>query len=108
MIRKYGFKKSSPRATDMKYTAHRVFSAGEPLPEAFDLRSKCPEVYDQGQIGSCTANAGCFAFQFDEKQQNANYGTPSRLFLYYTERSMDGDVQYDAGSTLRTCIAAIS
>jgi hypothetical protein len=27
------------------------------LPPSVDLRSSCPPVYDQGQLGSCTANA---------------------------------------------------
>jgi hypothetical protein len=31
------------------------------LPSKVDLRSQCPKVYDQGQIGSCAANAGLIA-----------------------------------------------
>ncbi len=39
------------------------------LPSKVDLRSKCPKVYDQGQIGSCTANAIAGAIEFDLKKQ---------------------------------------
>src|SRR5438477_318016 len=35
------------------------------LPKSVDLRKKCPAVYDQGRIGSCTANAIAGAIQFD-------------------------------------------
>ena len=35
------------------------------LPASVDLRSKCPPIYDQGQLGSCTANALVGAYQFD-------------------------------------------
>ena len=43
-----------------------------------DLRSKIKIMYDQGNIGSCTANALCYAYVF-----NASTFSPSRLFLYY-------------------------
>ena len=72
------------------------------LPSSIDLRNKCPPVYDQGQLGSCTANALVGAYQFDNL---AFYG--SRLFLYYNERVLDHDVGMDAGSTLSEGINAI-
>ena len=40
-----------------------------------------PPIYDQGQLGSCSANALCAAYAFDNP---ALLG--SRLFLYYNER----------------------
>ena len=64
------------------------------LPSSIDLRNKCPPVYDQGQLGSCTANALVGAYQFDNL---LFFG--SRLFLYYNERVLDHDVNEDAGST---------
>ena len=36
------------------------------LPSRVDLRRGMPPVYDQGDLGSCTANALCGAFQYDE------------------------------------------
>src|ERR1700690_1172428 len=53
------------------------------LPVKVDLRTKCPPVYDQGQLGSCTANAIAAAIEFDQMRQNAKYFMPSRLFIYY-------------------------
>lgn len=72
------------------------------LPSSVDLRSKMPPIYDQGDLGSCTANAGCAAFAFDDNKIN-----PSRLFLYYNERKDDGDIQEDAGSSLSECVTAL-
>ena len=72
------------------------------LPTSVDLRSKCPPIYDQGQLGSCTANALVGAYQFDNL---SFYG--SRLFLYYNERVLDNDVYSDAGSTLSEGINAL-
>jgi C1A family cysteine protease len=72
------------------------------LPAAVDLRPKCPPVYDQGSLGSCTANALVGAVQFD-----APSFLGSRLFLYYQERAADGDVGADGGSTLSRGVAVL-
>ena len=67
-----------------------------------DLRPKLKIMYDQGNLGSCTANALCYAYVFDAP----NY-SPSRLFLYYNERMLDNDISIDAGSTLSQGINAL-
>ena len=55
------------------------------LPTSVDLRSECPPVYDQGQLGSCTANGIAGAIEFDQaKQGNKEFLTPSRLFIITT------------------------
>lgn len=66
------------------------------LPNAVDLRPKFPAVYDQGQLGSCTANALCGAFQY----YIGSIFNPSRLFLYYCERALQGTTDIDAGAYL--------
>lgn len=71
------------------------------LPESVDLRNKFPAVYDQGTLGSCTANAVVAAYQYLNKK---HYG--SRLFLYYNTRMLDKTINYDAGSTLTQTINA--
>ena len=72
------------------------------LPSSVDLRSKFPPVYDQGQLGSCTANALCAAFAYD-----APGFVGSRLFLYYNERLIEGTTKYDAGAYLHDGIHAL-
>ena len=61
-----------------------------------DLRPRMPPVYDQGQLGSCTANALCAALQYVHPAMPMG----SRLFLYYNERRMEGDIFDDAGAQL--------
>jgi len=39
------------------------------LPVKVDLRGQCPAVYNQGELGSCTANAIGAAHQFDQMKQ---------------------------------------
>jgi len=66
-----------------------------------DLRPQCPPVYDQGQLGSCTANAIAFAYEFGERKQGLSIvGTPSRLFIYYNERAQEGTVNSDDGAAI--------
>lgn len=67
-----------------------------------DLSTKIVSVYDQGRIGSCTANALCSAVRCIDPTFN-----PSRLFLYYNCRhydliyEKDNSVRIDDGTTLR-------
>ena len=97
---------------DLPDTRDRVFQlprkAG-PLPPSVDLRAQCPPVYDQGQLGSCTANAIAAAIEFDQrKEQLAQIFTPSRLFVYYNERAMENTVASDAGAQIRDGIKSVA
>jgi C1A family cysteine protease len=71
------------------------------LPAQADLRGSCPAVYDQGELGSCTANAIGGAFEFEQKKQKVEEFVPSRLFIYYNERKMEGTVGQDSGARIR-------
>jgi C1A family cysteine protease len=93
---------------------HRDFVLSLPralaaLPPRVDLRGMCPPVYDQGQIGSCTANAIAAALEFDRiKQQAPDVFPASRLFIYYNERVIEGTVADDAGAMIRDGIKSVS
>jgi len=78
------------------------YSVSTSLPGMVDLRSKIPIMYDQGELGSCTANALCYSYVSENKTLN-----PSRLFLYYNERILDKDINEDIGSTLTQGINAL-
>jgi len=62
-----------------------------------DLRKSWPAIYDQGQIGSCTANAFCAVFNFLNKHKPFE---PSRMYVYYKERWIEsqGGVVSDSGA----------
>jgi hypothetical protein len=64
-------------------------------PDIIDLRDKFMEIYDQGKIGSCSANALCSIFEYD-----AIHFKGSRLFLYYNERLMINKTDEDSGAYL--------
>jgi C1A family cysteine protease len=79
------------------------------LPTSIDLTAQCPPIYDQGQLGSCTANAIAGAIQFEEIKQNLpQVITPSRLFIYYNERVIEHTVDSDSGAMLRDGIKSVA
>jgi C1A family cysteine protease len=77
------------------------------LPPLVDLRPQFPPVYDQGELGSCTANALAGAFQFEQIKQKEKNFIPSRLFIYYNERVLENSVNQDAGAMIRDGIKTL-
>jgi len=98
-IKGYGWTPDLPDGRDLVYAA--PVETVEKLPVKVDLRKRCPDVYNQGQLGSCTANAIGGALEFDQMKQGENGFTPSRLFIYYNERVIEGTVHSDSGAMLR-------
>lgn len=89
-----------PDQRDLLFKPQETFGLG-PVPNSVDLRQECPDIYDQGQLGSCTANALGAAFDFDRHKQGKDFMMPSRLFIYWNERDMEGTVDSDAGARIR-------
>lgn len=106
-IQRYGWIPDLPDHRDHLFAAPpRVLAV---LPKKKDLRPACPPVLDQGELGSCTANAIASAFRFDEmKQKMARPIAPSRLFIYYNERAMEGTIRSDCGAQIRDGIKSIA
>ena len=105
-VKGYGWQKDLPDQRDHAYAAPSL--ALGPLPAKVDLRPQCPPVYDQGQLGSCTANAIAGAIQFDRLKQKLPDFTPSRLFIYYNERVMEHSVASDSGAQIRDGIKSVA
>lgn len=98
---------------DLPDPRDKIYSAAiatlQALPPSVDLREQCPPVYDQGRIGSCTANAIAGAIEFDRRKNGETPDfVPSRLFIYYNERAIEGHVAYDAGAQIRDGIKSVA
>ena len=104
---RYGWIPDLPDQRDHLYAAPpRVLTK---LPARVDLRPRCPPVFDQGMLGSCTANAIGNAYRFDLLKQGGAKGfVPSRLFLYFNERVIEGTTATDAGAMLRDGIKTLA
>jgi C1A family cysteine protease len=103
--KRYGWRPDHPDMRD-------YLAAVEPLktlPREVSLRDQMPPVYDQGQLGSCTANSIGAILEFNElKQGQKDAATPSRLFIYYNERVMEGTVDQDSGAEIRDGIKSVA
>ena len=103
----YGWLRDLPDQRDHLYAA--PVAALAVLPTSVDLRSHCPPVYDQGQLGSCTGNGIAAVLQFERmKQQLTPNFIPSRLFIYYNERVIEHTVNSDSGAAIRDGIKSVS
>jgi C1A family cysteine protease len=104
--RRFGWIPDRPDHRDFRYaTPGPVLRA---LPHKVDLRKQCPVIYDQGELGSCTANAIAAGIEFDRLKQDLRDFTPSRLFIYYNERAMEGTVEADAGASIRDGVKSVA
>ena len=93
----YGWRPDLPDQRDLPFSLF----APATLPKKVDLRASCPPVYDQGQLGSCTANGIGAAIEFGINKQSLPDFMPSRLFIYYNERVIENSVKSDSGAQIR-------
>src|SRR5438309_5417843 len=107
-IRKFGWVPDLPDARDHLYAAPAPVLRS--LPSSVDLRPHFKaHPYDQGQLGSCTGNAIAGAIQFDREKQSLKPDfVPSRLFIYYNERVIEGTVSQDSGAQIRDGIKSVA
>jgi C1A family cysteine protease len=105
-VQGFGWVPDLPDARDYLFSAPDEVLAQ--LPDKVDLRPQMPPVYDQGQLGSCTANAIGAAFECDQLQEGLKDFLPSRLFIYYNERAIEGTVDSDSGAMIRDGMKSIA
>ena len=79
------------------------------FPPIFSLRSKQPDIWNQGNLGSCVGHGVARVFQMQRRaQQLTPDWAPSRLAIYYWARVFDGTEDIDAGAQIRNGIKAIA
>jgi C1A family cysteine protease len=105
-VQRFGWVPDLPDARDFMYSAPEAVLTK--LPTKADLRQKMPKIYDQGELGSCTANAIGAAFEFEQIKEGQTDFTPSRLFIYYNERAMEGTIDTDSGAMIRDGIKSVA
>ena len=105
MARNYGWRPDVPDHRDLRFNH---LKAQVVAPDAVDLRPKMPAVYDQSELGSCTANSTGGAFQYDQIKLGQPNWVPSRLMIYYLERKIEGTINEDAGAQIRDGIKVLA
>jgi C1A family cysteine protease len=102
--KRYGWRPDHPDLRDFLLAVEPA----KTLPRKVSLRAHMPPVYDQGQLGSCTANSIGAILEFNEMKQAESATTPSRLFIYYNERAMEGTISQDSGAEIRDGIKSVA
>lgn len=105
--RRHGWRPDVPDQRDLSYAAKPAGAAG--LPAKVDLKERCPPVLEQGELGACTACALASAHRFCQRHQPGGVEfAPSRLFIYWNERELEGSTGADAGATLRNGLKTLA
>lgn len=106
-MKKYTWKPDLPDHRD--YNFSDLAKAVTVPPAKVDLRSQLSPVEDQGQLGSCTANALVGAMEYNENCASpSTFVDLSRLFIYWNERSIEGTVGTDSGAMIRDGIKSLA
>lgn len=109
----YGYK---PDRLDGRDKLYKLRLSPQAVLQSVDLREKfvMPEIFDQGDLGSCTANAIAYCMAFDVLNNHAQKVDVtcvlpfSRLFIYYNERKIEGTIKEDSGAEIRDGFKTIS
>ncbi len=78
----------------------------ESLSSSVDLRKYCTPVENQGNLGSCTANAAAGIVEYFENRAFGKYLNASRLFIYKATRNF-AKLSGDSGAFLRSTMGAL-
>lgn len=109
-----GWKRDKPDRRDFKYRALFTLPRAQ-LPPEIDLRDEMSAVENQGQVGSCTANAVVGSLEYLKRERLSRKflcttvrRDLSRLFVYYNTRALEGTVDVDSGASIRSAIKAVA
>ena len=101
----YGWVPDRPDYRDKLYAS--IAKPLRTLPAKVDLRGGCSPVENQGELGSCTANALVGNLEFLERKAGHTVTDLSRLFVYYNERDMEGTINEDSGAMIRDGVKSL-
>lgn len=115
-VGKLGWIRDLPDFRDLPYSEAPKHLLG--LAPSHTLKPLCPPIVDQGQMNSCVANAMAFQLEFIQKKGlldhtkqpevfKSVFDPISRLFIYYNCRAIDGDVNQDQGTQIRSGVLAV-
>lgn len=97
----YNWKRQELDPRDYQFEDAVGIFAETSLPSKYSLRNDMPPVLDQGRLGSCVSNATANALQFCLKKEHEMEFAPSRLYMYYYTRLIEGNVGEDTGCVIR-------
>ena len=107
----FGYLPDLPDPRDYTSTHPKIapFLSKKPVftPKSVDLRAFCPPVFDQGQIGSCTANAAAALLEYNLRRALGKDAPTSRMFIYKCTRDLMM-AKGDSGAYIRTTMGSLA
>ncbi len=100
------FNAESDKIKEVLAKSKPLKAAAKATPPSVNLRAWCSPIEDQGDLGSCTANAGVALFEYFERRAFGKHSDASRLFLYKVTRNLMG-AKGDTGAELRDTMKAM-
>jgi C1A family cysteine protease len=106
----YGRRADLPDPRDFSFAIEHHALTEQALPASVDLRPDMrKKLFDQGNLGSCVGNGTADAYAFAQRfQTRRSPYIPSRLFIYYGAREIEGSVDSDAGCEIRDAIKVVA
>lgn len=104
----FGWHPSPPDHRDRLYHLEEPVKQAHQLPAKFDLWPNVPPIWDQGQLGSCTAHGSLRAFMTEGIRQGLDLPMLSRLMQYWDTRNLEGTTATDSGGTVRDAVKALA
>jgi C1A family cysteine protease len=108
-VNKYKLNYKFEDSTDIKNRCFsRFFLPTNNLPDKIDMRSVWGEIYDQGEMGSCTSNSIAGQIRYILYKHNGPSIHPSRLFIYYNGRLLSNlPLDEDTGLSIKDACTSV-
>lgn len=105
--RHYGWVPQLPDRRDFRLSHSAADIAARPPTTDLSILPAMPPVYDQGQLGSCVGNSVAGAVEYNIRTENKGLWQPSRLFIYYNARRLEGTTSSDSGASIRDGVKGV-
>src|SRR3984893_9996956 len=103
-----GWRRDLPDWRDLKLTPRPTgMLAAFPRYVNLTLTGKFTPIWSQQHLGSCTELAASDAWCSDRANQKLPFVMPSRLFVYFNSRAIEGTSGSDSGASIRDSFKAM-
>lgn len=104
----FGWLPQRPDHRDRLFHLEERVYQGHQLPAKADLWPHVPPIWDQGQLGSCTAHGSLRGFLTEAIKQAVAIPMLSRLMQYFDTRALEGTTGADSGGMVRDAIKVLA